>query len=205
MPGIPEEYRALAARLTAAEGQIFPLVMVDPERYQRAVTLIGLLSQYFTERAASLSELAQARVDAVAMARDLASRQALVTSDLDLDVVADAAMSQRFRSLLVLEVRDQADARLEDARRAGLAWVVMSEPDAASLGMSPHHEWIDVHIATRTELVRTITMDLDTGSPSFSITVSGPDGAQPTVMYPDRQEWLRAAESVRETVEAENG
>ena len=68
MPGIPEEYRALAARLTAAEGQIFPLVMVDPERYQRAVTLIGLLSQYFTERAASLSELAQARVDAVAMA-----------------------------------------------------------------------------------------------------------------------------------------
>ena len=204
MPGIPEEYRALAARLTTAEGQIFPLVMVDPERYQRAVTLIGLLSEYFTERAASLAELAGARADAVAMARDLASRQALVTSDLDLDVVADAAMSQRFRSLLVLEVREQADARLEDARRAGLAWVVMSEPDAASLGMAPQHEWVDVHIATRTELVRTITMDLDTGSASFSITVSGPHGAQPTVTFSDRQEWLHAAESVRQTVEAEN-
>ena len=66
MPGIPEEYRALAARLTTAEGQIFPLVMVDPERYQRAVTLIGLLSEYFTERAASLAELAGARADAAA-------------------------------------------------------------------------------------------------------------------------------------------
>jgi hypothetical protein len=194
---IPPEYRALATRLRAAEDQVFPLVMVDADRYQRAVTLIGLLTGYLTETAATLADLEDGHAAAVANAREIASRQALPVGDLDLDLVVDAAMSQRFRTLLALTAQDRTSARVEEARAAGLDWVTVSEPDAATLGMSPSQEWVEVHLASGAELIRSISMRPDTGEPVFHVTFVDHAKGRETVECADRTAWLATADQWR--------
>ena len=39
-PGIPPD---AMSRFTAAEARLYPLALVDPEAYERAVTLVGML------------------------------------------------------------------------------------------------------------------------------------------------------------------
>jgi hypothetical protein len=39
-PGIPPD---AVSRFTAAEARLYPLALVDPESYERAVTLVGML------------------------------------------------------------------------------------------------------------------------------------------------------------------
>lgn len=194
---IPPEYRALATRLSAAEDQVFPLVMVDADRYQRAVTLIGMMMGYLTDAAATLSDLEAGHAAAVANAREIASRQALPIADLDLDILVDAAMSQRFRTLLVETAQDRTSARVEAARAAGLQWVTVSEPDTATLGMSPSQDWVELHLASRTELIRSISMQPDTGEPVFRVTLIDPAGGQETVECADRAAWLATADDWR--------
>jgi hypothetical protein len=192
---IPPEYRALATRLRAAEDQVFPLVMVDADRYQRAITLIGQLTAYFAD--STLTDLENGHAAAVANAREIASRQALPIADLDLDMVVDAAMSQRFRALLMLTAQDRISARVEEARAAGLDWVTVSEPDAATLGMSPTQEWVEVHIASGAELVRSVSMQPSTGEPVFRVTLVDPAGGRETAECPDRATWLATADEWR--------
>lgn len=194
---VPPEFRALATRLSAAEGQVFPLVMVDADRYQRAVTLIGLMMRHLTVTAATLSDLEDGHAAAVAHAREIASRQGLPIADLDLDMVVDAAMSQRFRTLLVTTARDRTSARVEEARAAGLPWVTVSEPDASALGVSLSQEWVEIHLASGTQLVRSVSMQPETGQPLFRVTIVDPAGGKETVQCADRAIWLATADEWR--------
>ncbi len=194
---IPAAYRGLAARLQAAEDRVFPLAMVDADRYERAVTLVGLLRPEVDKRAPDLESSDRCGPALLAVARDLASRRALPTADLDLDAVVDAARSQRLRVLLVDIGRDSEATRIEQARAAGLAWAAVSEPAAADLGIAPQQQWVDVHVATGTRLVRQVRMDPTSGRALFQVDLRSPDGQGMAIECADRAEWLETAEELR--------
>jgi hypothetical protein len=201
-PSVPPARRELAERLRAAEDRVFPLAMTDADRYERAVTLVGLLRPVVAELAPDLDALEACRPLLLARARDLASRNALVTADLDLPAVVDAARAQRLRALLATGAAQTLDTVIEQARAAGLAWALVAQPAAADLGIAPQQQWVDLHLATGTRLVRTIRMDPGTGRALFQIDLRSPDGQGMSVECADRAEWLEAAEDLRADLES---
>jgi len=191
----------LPERLRAAEDRLFPLAMVDTDRYQRATQLVGLLGPVVLERAPSLEELDGCAGACLAEARLLASRHAIVVADLDLSDIVDAARAQRLRQLLVEAESSSAADRIAEAAAAGLAWAVIEEPDARTLGMAPEQRWVELHLATRARLVRTVRMDPSTGEARFSVEVRTDDGQGMAIGCSSRQEWLETADDLRASFE----
>ncbi len=201
-PPLPAARRELVDRLRAAEDRVFPLAMTDADRYQRAVTLVGLLVPVVTGLAPDLDTLEACQPALLVRARDLASRHGVVTADLDLPAVVDAARAQRLRTLLATEAQHTVDARIAEAGAAGLAWAVVAEPAAADLGIAVQQQWVDQHLATGTRLVRTIGMDPDTGRALFQVELRSPDGQGMAIECRNRVEWLETAEELRASLES---
>ncbi|MFD1935718.1 hypothetical protein ACFSKW_30030, partial [Nonomuraea mangrovi] len=140
---IPAEYAELARRLRAAEDRLFPLAMIDADRYQRALQMVGALARRLA-RAGDYPALAAAEGEMRGWLDDVG----VSLDGLDPQLVIEAAMSQRFRELLT-SYREQA---VDRARAAGQEWAVVEDPDdAAWRGGSAR--WVDVHVPTGTVMV----------------------------------------------------
>jgi hypothetical protein len=209
-PGrIPPEYAALARRLRAAEDRLFPLAMVDTDRYQRAVRLVGLLARHLTETCASLDELDAAETEIRFRLGVLAATEGIPLDGLDTDLVIDAALSQRFRTLLMEQATELRRQRIEGARAAGHAWAVLEAPDAASWG-GGSARWVETHVATGTLLVRSVSADPSTGTATYRIEVFGAGEMAESAPgmrveeFTDRDAWLAAIDQLRATLESES-
>lgn len=202
-PGrIPVEYAELARQLRGAEDRLFPLAMIDTDRYQRAVRLVGLLARRLTESCASLEDLAAAGPDTRFRLLVIAEAEGIPLDGLDPDMVADAAMSQRFRALLAEQATQLRQRRIDRAREAGLAWAVLEEPDPAAWG-GGSARWVEAHVATGTVLVRSVAADPNTGVATYRIEVLGEVGAR-VEEFTDRDAWLAAADRIRIEIESES-
>jgi hypothetical protein len=214
-PGpVPAEHAALARRLRAAEDRLYPLAMVDTDRYQRAVQLVGRLARRLAETCASLDELAAAEADARGWLDDPAVTGGIPLAGLDPDLVVEAALSQRFRTLLGDQGAALRERALERARAAGLAWAVLEEPDPAAWSAGSAR-WVEAHVVTGTVLVRSVAADPGTGAPVYRIEVftgagsgAGSPGAPGHGIrveeFQDRAAWQAAIEAVRRASESES-
>jgi hypothetical protein len=93
-----------AARWSAAEDRLYPLVMADPDLYQAAVTLVREVLDVLRSQCATVAELSS--IDPAEVLRQCPTASALPPLDLDLGVVLDSARAYRWRDL----VADQIDA-----------------------------------------------------------------------------------------------
>jgi hypothetical protein len=203
-PGrIPPEYAALARRLRAAEDRLFPLAMVDTDRYQRAVRLVGLLARHLAGTCDSLADLDAAGTAAEFWLGVTAQAEGIPLDGLDTGLVIDAALSQRFRALLMEQDGDLRRERIERARRAGLTWAVLEEPDAAAWS-GGSARWVEAHVATGTLLVRSVAADPATGVPTYRIEVFDNPPAMRVEEFADRNAWLAAIDQVRAALESES-
>lgn len=200
---IPAEHAALARRLRAAEDRLYPLAMIDTDRYQRAVQLVGRLDRQLAETCASLDELAGAEAQVRGWLDDPAVTDGIPLAGLDLDLVVEAALSQRFRALLSDQGAVLRRRELERARAAGLAWSVLEEPDPAAWSAGSAR-WVEAHVATGTVLVRSVVIDPGTGAPVYRIEVFAGAGEASTPAhgirveeFHDRAAWQSAIEDVR--------
>ncbi len=89
---------ALQWRFTAAEGALYPLAMTDPERYERAVTLVGLVFRQLRNDCASIDELVS-RLPGAEHVAQLAAAHGVTLAGLDPAAIADAAAALRYREL----------------------------------------------------------------------------------------------------------
>jgi hypothetical protein len=89
---------ALQWRFTAAEGALYPLAITDPERYERAVTLVGLVFRQLRDECATIDDLV-ARVPGAEHVTQLAVAQGIPLAGLDPAAIADAAAALRYREL----------------------------------------------------------------------------------------------------------
>lgn len=203
--GIPAEHAALARRLRAAEDRLFPLAMIDADRYQRALRLVGALHRRLSQTCASIDELAAATEQARVWLPVVAADEDVSLDGLDGDLVADAAMSQRLRELLAEQAPQLRRRRIESAREAGQAWSILEEPDAAAWrgGLA---RWVEVHVATGTVMVRSVVADASTGTSVYRLEVFGSErlpGVQ-AEDFVDRDAWLAGIDAVRRVLESES-
>lgn len=90
---------ALLRRFTAAESAIYPLAMTDPDRYERAVLVIGLILQRLRRDYSSTDALIEGLPTLPQQALELATEQDISLSGLAPDVLGDAAAALRYREL----------------------------------------------------------------------------------------------------------
>jgi hypothetical protein len=205
---VPPEHAALAQRLRSAENRLFPIAMVDADRYERAVRLVGLLARRLAGTASDLDGLAaaepQVRDWLVADARE----HAISLVGLDHDLVVEAAMSQRFRALLSEQATELQRAAVERARLAGETWAVLEEPGPAAWS-GGSARWVEVHVASGAVLVRSAVTDPTTGVAAYRLEVmGGGDGADGAGVraedFTERDGWLAGIAEARAHLETQS-
>jgi hypothetical protein len=208
VPGpVPAEHAAFARRLRTAEDRLYPLAMVDADRYQRAVLLVGRLAARLAETCASLDELAAAEQQARIWLDDAEVTGGVSRAGLDPDLVVEAALAQRFRTLLGDQAATLRNRALERAREAGLAWAVLEQPDPASWAAGSAR-WVEAHVVTGAVLVRSVAADPATGVPIYRIEVfAGEGGGEQGLrveQFADRDAWESAIADARRAAESES-
>jgi hypothetical protein len=89
----------VAARFALAESRLYPMAMSDPEGYERAVTLVGIVADQLRERCADLACVIARRDELIARLPSLADAHRLQLGGLPADAVVDAASALRCREL----------------------------------------------------------------------------------------------------------
>ena len=88
-----------AARFTAAEARLYPLVMVDPDAYERAVTLTGMLSQDLRSTCADIDAVLQRRTALLPLLTEPTDQARPSLAGLNPETLVDAASALRCREL----------------------------------------------------------------------------------------------------------
>jgi hypothetical protein len=207
---IPAEHADLAHRLRAAEDRLYPIAMVDAERYERAVRLVGRLAQELALTCATLDELALAQPGARERLGAIAEAEGIDLAGLDSEVVVEAAMSQRFRALLSEAATQLRQRLVSRAREAGRPWAILEEPDPAAWSAGSAR-WVEAHVATGAVMIRAVAADPRTGRPTYRLEVfGGPDPQTGPAQgirveeFVDRDAWLAAVDDVRRAYESES-
>jgi hypothetical protein len=206
-PGpVPAEHAAFARRLRTAEDRLYPLAMIDADRYQRAVQLVGRLAARLAQVCDDLDELAAAEPQVRGWLDDPEVTGGVSAAGLDRDLVVDAALAQRFRTLLSDQAAALRNRILDRARAAGQSWAVLEEPDSASW-TAGSARWVEAHVVTGAVLVRSVAADPASGAPVYRIEVfSGAGDAHGVRVeeFTDRAEWESAIDDARRSAASES-
>lgn len=82
-----------------AESRLYPMAMSDPEGYERAIMLVGLVADELREQCADLESVIDRRDELIAALPGLADANQLELGGLPADAVVDAASALRCREL----------------------------------------------------------------------------------------------------------
>ncbi len=86
-------------RFTTAEGRVYPLAMTDPEGYEHAITLVGLVASELRKSSTDFDAVLAARDDLIEHLPALARAAGMESAGLPPDTIVDAASSLRCREL----------------------------------------------------------------------------------------------------------
>lgn len=194
------------ARMTAAEARLYPLAMVDPSRYERATTLVGLVAAEL-HGCRRVDEVLARREGLLAALPRLADDAGVGLADLVPTDVVDAASALVCRQIQAERAAARWDARVEEARRAGREWLVVeADPTAVMAGV---YQSVELHLPTGSAVVSTVEAATAGGTATYRLelvpaAVTRPEGApapgtapvRPQV-FTDRQQWLAALERLK--------
>jgi hypothetical protein len=96
-----------AARWSAAEDRLYPLITVDSDLYEAAVTLVCEILDVLRSRCGTVAELCS--IDPADVLRQCPAASALPALELDLGVVLDAARAHRWRDLVTDQIVVEPD------------------------------------------------------------------------------------------------
>jgi hypothetical protein len=186
------------ARFTAAEAQLYPLALVDPDEYGRVIRVVGLLAAELRTEAPDIATVLGLREALVTRMPIIAAEAGLTIGGLPRETVADAASAIRCRELQAARSATRWADRLEAARSAGEEWID-EEPDAQA-AWAGSYRLTAVHVPSGTRLVGGIEAGSAGAPPTYTIEIAlvGTDDA-PTQssVYPDRDSWLAALRRLR--------
>jgi hypothetical protein len=87
------------ARFTAAEARLYPLVMVDPDAYERAVTLTGMLLEDLRSTCADVDAVLRRRTALLPLLTEPTDQTRPCLAGLNPETLVDAASALRCREL----------------------------------------------------------------------------------------------------------
>jgi len=187
-----------AAQMRTAEDRLYPLAMVDVERYQRGTTLCGILLEDLRAHSPDLTALLGRRAPLLDRLPRLADQAGLSLLGLEPETLVDAAMALRCRELDAERAHAHQQERLAGARDNGQEWLV-NEPSPVAV-MAGIYRREELHLPTGWRLVSSVEAGA-TGRPTvFVLEVVAPDdveGPARSVTFDDEDAWLRAAAEFR--------
>ena len=150
---------ATAASWQQGEARLFPAVMTRPDIYQRAVSLVRFTVDRLRELGPSTGVLLTADAQGGDLVAQVVEERGLSSFELDLALIAKAALAMRHREVLALQAAARRVRRLHEARSQGLRWVVLEE-DGYSPGdpFVPYHR-LEAEVATGRALLVTANAD----------------------------------------------
>jgi hypothetical protein len=196
----------------AAEERLYPVVMVRPDLYERAVRLVRAVTDELAG-CLDLPGLAQAWSGAAEIVHRASGEAGLDLEGLDAGLIAGAGFAMRYRELAGAVARNERLARIRAAADAGEAWVRVEETGSReTAGMMPW-SWVEMHGPSGLGLRQTMEADQTTGAPRYSLEVvpldpdTGdrlpvpPDVAGVEESFEDPTEWMTAVEAKRAQIE----
>jgi hypothetical protein len=90
---------AVLVRFTSAESRLYSIVMTDPEGYQRAIMLVGMVASELRQQCSDVESVLQRRNELIDALPGLALAKGLELGGLPPDAVVDAASALRCREL----------------------------------------------------------------------------------------------------------
>jgi len=196
----------------AAEERLYPVVMVRPDLYERAVRMVRVVADELAG-CRDLAALAGAWGGAAEVVNRAAGEAGLDLEGLDAGLIAGAAFSVRYRELAAGAARAERLGRIRAAAEAGEAWVRVEEIGSKeTAGMAPW-SWIEMHVGSGAGLRQTLEADPTTGAPRYGLEVVPLDPATgdrlptPADMvtveesFDDPTEWMSAVEAKRAQIE----
>jgi hypothetical protein len=207
--GIPPQ---LLSDWKAAEERLYPVVMVRPDLYERAVRMVRVVADELAG-CLDLAALVKAWGGAAEIVHRAAAEAGLTLDGLDAGLIAGAGFSMRFRELAGPAARAERLARIRAAADAGERWVRVEEIGSReTAGMAPW-SWVEMHVASGAGLSQTVEADPMTGAPrySFEVVPLDPETGDrlPTPddvvvveeTFADPTEWMAAVEAKRAQID----
>ena len=196
----------------AAEERLYPVVMVRPDLYERAVRMVRVVTDELAG-CRDLPALAEAWADAAEIVHRAAGDAGLDLDGLDAGLIAGAGFSMRYRELAGAAARNERLDRIRAAAEAGETWIRVEEIGSKeTAGMMPW-SWVEMHVPSGAGLRQTLEADSTTGAPRYSLEVvpldpnTGdrlpvpPDVVSVEESFDDPTEWMSAVEAKRAQIE----
>jgi hypothetical protein len=165
-----EELEDLVARWRADEQRLYPMIMVEPDRYERYLVVVRAVADELRV-IRSPQELAGAYRNSRATIDAVVGRTAISAQDLDLGLVASAAFSLRYTEILGEMQRDDALDRVRAAREAGSEWVTVYHTGTPEGWRQRRYEALEMHLADGIALHLSVEIDAETYGPVYGIEV----------------------------------
>ena len=200
-----EQLGSLAERWRAAESRLYPIVFVDPPKYELYLRLVRAVADDLKDRSTA-EQLAEAYAGGSRLLADAVDRLSVAGSPIDKELVLDAAFQARYRELRA--ERQQAEAKQRIAAAGGEPqWVVLAETGTARPLPAPGYERLEMHVPDGTGLHTFVEHDPSTYTPRYGIELLrldpstgeylASDGSPYREEFGDPDEWMRAVEHVR--------
>lgn len=151
----------LAASWDQAEAKLYPAVTTRPDLYQRVLTIVRLTVDRLRTLGASTGALLSAAEQGPALVTEVMGEAGLSAYELDLDLLARAALAMRHREVAAEQAARRRLRLVAKAHRAGLAWVVLEEKGYAEGDPFVPYTRLEVEVATGRALLVTTRADED--------------------------------------------
>jgi hypothetical protein len=149
----------LAVSWEQAEARLYPAVLERPDLYQRIVRLVRATADHLRLLGPGTSALVAAAERGPELVAAVVDETGVPVSELDLDLLARAALALRYRELRGEQTVRRRLRRVAAARAAGDAWLVVEETgDAAGDPFLPYTR-LEVSTATGRGLLVTASPD----------------------------------------------
>jgi hypothetical protein len=198
-----ETLRRTRARWRAAEDRLFPVALVDPDAYRRALDVMSVLLQELRVSTTSLDQLLDLDVDPAPLLAALPAGSAggvrCAGSAGGADrLTLEAAFAMRERELAAAAERSARSAVIASARSAGATWVDVEGSWEAVQRTGARHT--EMHLATGRALVATVDPYSGDGPHRLELVVLDGDTGTPVETtdwdqaFADRAQWLAERE-----------
>jgi hypothetical protein len=182
-----------------AEARLFPLVMADPARYERALAAVGALAARLRDTCPDVAALLAAHERGAALA-DVA------VPGVRPELIAAAACATRYRELVTAGAAARRLAALALAREQGLAWTVVEETGDEARAPYVPYQRVEAHVPTGRAVIVSVEPDemltavrrLDAGE--LDLATGGLRVGEPLGSFPDAGALAEALDRARSNV-----
>jgi hypothetical protein len=199
---VDDQAADLVARWRQADERLYPMVMVDPERFTQVVSVVRAAADQLASET-RVDDLVAARRRGRAVVSQAAEAVGIPLQRLsDVELVADAAFHLRYRELTTQLRRRAAADTIAAARARGDTWVVVRESGSHQQPAVQPYEGIEMRVADGHAVRAWVDVDPNSFAPVYGleplrldrdtgVVVDTGDPA-PTRTYATREQWKAA-------------